>query len=340
MSALKGRAVERFLARPDLDRGFVLIYGPDAGLVSENGARLARTWLGPDPDPESLLVFDAAELDADPQRLGVAVRSPSLFGTGRVIRVRGAGNKLAATLAELLGEQLEASVIVEAGDLKPRDALRKLAEERENARALPCYADSAQDIDQLIRETFAAESVSFSPDLVPFLRDLLGNDRQVTRRELEKLVLYAKSDGAIDRDAVLALCGDNAALAIDSVLDAVGTGHARKFDDALGRAGASGTDPQRLLIACLGHFQRLRSLRAQMEAGASPDEVLRRATPRIHFSRTTAMQQQLRLWNDDALASATDRLYRAIADSRRQQALSPAIARQAMLAVCMAAARR
>lgn len=340
MTALKGKDIGAFISRPDLKSGFVLVYGPDAGLVGENASLIVKAAMGPEPDPESLINLQMSEIDADPQRLGVEARTPSLFGGDKIIHVRQASNKLASTLSELLDEGLPLLVVVEAGDLKPADGLRKLAEARKDARALPCYADNGQAVDMLIRQTFTQHNIRTEPDLVPMLRDMLGNDRQVTRRELEKLVLFAGDGGALTRSDVITLCGDNAALALDAVVDAIGTGHAGRFDEAMTRALSGGTDAQRLLIVALGHFARLRAMRAEIEAGSSPDTVISRATPRIHFSRKGTMEQQLRLWTDSSLAAACNRLAAAIGQSRKSSALGQSIARQAMLAVCLAAARR
>jgi len=340
MTALKGRDIGAFLNNPDISNGYILVYGPDGGLVSENTALLAKRFAGDPPDPETLVSLQMSEIEADPQRLGIAARTPSLFGSGRVIRIRGANGKLAATLTELLDEGVDAVLLIEAGDLKPADALRRLAESRRDARALPCYADNARDLDALIRTTFQDAGIRTDPDLVPFLRDLLGNDRQVTRGELTKLLLYAQESKVLTREDVEALCGDNAALAIDSVVDAIGTGHTAKFDEAVTRALAGGTDMQRLLVVTQQHMSRLRAMRAEMDAGASTETVIARATPRVHFSRKGSMEQQLRLWTDTSLAAACARLHKAVGDSRKHPALSAALARQAMLAVCMAAARR
>ena len=340
MTALKGRDIGAFLKNPNLSSGYILIYGPDAGLVSENAGVLVKHFAGDPPDPETLVSLHMSEIEADPQRLGIAARTPSLFGSGRVIRVRGATGKLGPTLAELLDEGADAVLLVEAGDLKPADALRKLAESRRDARALPCYADNARDLETLIRTTFQDAGIRTDPDLVPFLRDLLGNDRQVTRGELTKLVLFAQESKVLTREDVEILCGDNAALAIDSVVDAIGTGHTAKFDEAVTRALAAGTDMQRLLLVAQQHMSRLRAMRAEMDAGAGTETVIARAIPRIHFSRKASVEQQLRLWNDSGLAAACARLHKAVGDARKQPALSATLARQAMLAVCMAAARR
>ena len=46
MTALKAHEVERFLKRPDLDAGILLVYGPDTGLVRETAQRLVRHYAG------------------------------------------------------------------------------------------------------------------------------------------------------------------------------------------------------------------------------------------------------------------------------------------------------
>src|SRR5690606_32811480 len=101
-----------------------------------------------------------------------------------------------------------------------------------------------------------------------------------------------------------------------------------------------GSDAQRLLIVARQHFSRLRLMRAEIDTGAGPVQVISRATPRIHFSRMASNEHPSRLSSDEALSAACALLAAAIADSRNTDSLGLAIGRQAMLAVCMAAARR
>ena len=46
MTALKAADVDAFVARPDAARPFVLIYGPDSGLVSERAQTIVRAASG------------------------------------------------------------------------------------------------------------------------------------------------------------------------------------------------------------------------------------------------------------------------------------------------------
>lgn len=340
MTALKAHEVTRFLDKPDLSAGIFLSYGPDQGLVRETARRLMDVFAGNDPDPMSEITFDAAELAADPSRLAVEARTPSMFGGTRRIRVRNATKALTATLSELLDDMPDAIIVLEAASLPPRDALRALAEANRNARALPCYADNDAALGELIRKTLTEAGITADADVVPSLRETLGNDREITRMELEKLVLFARDSKALTRADIIALCGDNAALALDAVLDAAGTGNTEKLDRTLTRALAGGMDIQRLLIAALLHFTWLRRLRTAVDSGKSPREVLDSERPRPHFSRKGQLEQQLRLWNDEALAAVSNRVYDAILESRRTPNLSEAIAHRALLAIGIAAAYR
>lgn len=338
MGALKAHEVARFLARPDITEGIFLAYGPDAGLVRETAQRLIRQLSGNDPESASLVTLDATDVDADPSLLAVEARTVSLFGGKRILRVRGAGKALVMPLSELKDDPAGAAIILEAGNLPPRDALRALVEAAKCGRALPCYPDSDETLQALIRETFNQQGIRIDADVVATLREILGNDREITRRELEKLCLYAGGGGQLTREDVLLLCADNGMLVIDAILDATGAGHAEKLELALNRALSSAVDPQRLLAMSNLHFANLRRWRAEVDAGKTPRAVLDGLRPKPHFSRMTALEQQLRLWSDAALASAGARLLAATSDSRRRPALAEPALRRALLAICLMAA--
>lgn len=339
MSALKAHEVSRFVDRPDLEAGIILAYGPDAGLVRETGQRLARRFAGNDADSMNLVVLDGAEFDADPSRLAVEAKTISLFGDRRVIRVRSAGKSLVMPLTELKDDP-GSIIILEAGNLTPKDPLRALVEAAKLGRALPCYPDNDESLGRLISETFSKAGIRADQDTVAALRDTLGNDREITRRELEKVVLFAASSKVLTRTDILVLCADNAALVLDEVVDATGTGHAADLDTALERAIAQSVNSQQILAGALGHFTTLRRWRVEVDGGKSPSAVLDNARPKPHFSRRSSIERQLRLWTDDALSAALDRLQLAVADSRKRYGLQETVSRRALLAICTMAAER
>jgi DNA polymerase-3 subunit delta len=338
MAALKAHEVARFLVRPDISEGIFLAYGLDTGLVRETAQRLIRKLAEDDPQSASIVSLEGAELDADPSLLAVEAKTMSLFGGKRIVRVRGASKTLVMTLSELRDDPNSAAIVLEAGNLAPKDALRALVEAAKFGRALPCYPDSDETLQALIRETFSQQAIRADADVVSTLREILGNDREITRRELEKLSLYAAKSKELSRDDVLLLCADNGMLVIDAVLDAAAGGNAEKLELALNRALSAAVDVQRLLAMCTIHFANLRRWRAEVDLGKSPRAVLDGLRPKPHFSRLGALEQQLRLWSDAALATAAERILLTTAETRRRPALAEVGLRRTLLAICMMAA--
>lgn len=340
MGALKAHEVSRYLDRPDLTEGVFLAYGPDGGLVRETAQKLARRFAGDDADSMNLITLDGSEIDADPSRLVMEARTTSLFGERRVVRVRNAGKSAVLPLAGLLDEPGGTVVVLEAGNLTPKDPLRALVEGAKAGRALPCYPDTDESLGRLIAETFNKAGIRIDSDTVAVLREQLGNDREVTRRELEKLELFAASSKLLTREDVLALCADNAALVLDEIVDATGSGHAADLDAALARAIAATVSPQQILSSALNHFAAMRRWRIEVDAGKSASQVLDGTRPKPHFSRKASLERQLRSWSDEALGNALERLHSAVADSRKHYAMQEAIARRTLLAVSMLAVDR
>jgi len=340
MSALKAHEVERFLAQPLRQCAIFLVYGPDAGLVAERAKTLVTKFGGKNPSALSVTSLHMDQLAAEPDRLALEANTPSLFGGKPLIHLRNATKSLAPALEYLLDHPPEAAIIIEAGNLTPKDRLRTIAEGSRNACTLPCFPDNDRDLSDLIRTTFDQAGITTEPGTVPVLFGLLGNDRAITRRELEKLVLFANENKYLAIEDVVALCADNSKIALDKIVDAAGCGHAANLENAVSSAFNSGTDPQQVLGAALRHFLWLRNLRARVDAGASPGDALKNTFPRPHFSRKSALEQQLRLWSDAALAKAGTRVHQAVLHSRQTPGLSQTIARRALLAICLAASRR
>src|SRR5205823_990182 len=88
MVALKSSEIESFVARPDPARAVVLVFGPDAGLVSERADAIIRASVDDPTDPFALVRLDGDALASDPARLIDEATTIPLFGGRRAIPVR------------------------------------------------------------------------------------------------------------------------------------------------------------------------------------------------------------------------------------------------------------
>lgn len=309
---VKPAQAERFATNPPADLRAALVHGADQGLVRERAETLARSVVEDLADPFGVVELDETQLIQDPARLWDEAAAISMLGGRRVVRVRGAGNGLATLFGRFLADPPgDALVVVEAGELAKSASLRRLFEDADNAAALICYGDSGGNLEDVVREALKAEGFAVEPAAVAEAVARLGSDRGVTRRELEKLALFARGEKTITRAHVMAVMGDEAEVRSEEACDAAGEGDFARLDRALERLWSAGASPGGVLRQAMSHFQRLLAVRAEADEGGPADLAIRRLRPPVHFSRENSFRAQARQWSAPHLAEALDQLYEA-----------------------------
>ncbi len=332
MVAIKTHQASAFLNALDRAPSAVLFYGSDAGLVSERAAQLAKA-LAEREDPKGeVLRLDDASLEDDPDRIYVELQTAPMFGGRKIVRAASGRRITAAQLKPLVeGEALEGYLIVEAGNLRPDDALRSLFERSASAAAVACFPDEARDLDAVIREVFAATKVQITPEAKRLLILRLGADRALSRAEIDKLALYAHGKSLIDESDVEAAVGDAAELALDRIVMAAASGKAAAALAECDRSVASGESPQGIIAALQRHFLRLHRMRGALDSGRSMDEVLRSLRPPPHFKQRDALEQQARSWSARKLNAALARIAEVAKAARLNSALEVTLAESLLL---------
>src|SRR5262249_28710229 len=277
MVALKTADIDKFLARPDPARPVVLVYGPDAGLVSERVNALIRASVDDVYDPFSLVRLEAEDLSANPARLVEEAQTIPLFGGRRAVWAKAGGRNIAPAVEAVL--ELPASecrVVIEAGDLRKNAPLRALCERARNAAALPCYPDTERDLARLIDAEMRDAQLALKPEARAMLIPLLGGDRAASRNELRKLALYARGRGEV-------VVSDASALALDELIATAFAGRPTELEAQLAKVRAAGSPVGSIFYAAQRQLGQLHRWRMAIESGAhfSIDSV----QPPLHFRR-------------------------------------------------------
>ena len=314
---VKSHEADKYVASPPKGLTLALVYGPDAGLVQERAEKLLKSVVPDLTDAFNVSDLSESTLLADPARLSDEAASISMMGGRRVVRVRGAGNDLAGLLESFADDPKgDALVVIEAGDLAKTSALRKIFDGHKTAAAVQCYPDSVRDLGDVVRDALRAEGLSIAPDALEDAVSRLGSDRGVTRREIEKLLLYMHGKKQVALEDVRAVMGDEAEARSESACDAAAGGDLVKLDRELERLWVSDVAPAQVLRSAMGHFQRLVQARESANRGEAIDTVMKRLRPPVHFSRATAFKNQAQRWNTDKLGEALDMLLDAEALTR------------------------
>lgn len=332
-----GRA-ESFIRKPDPGVLAVLLYGPDGGLVRERAEQLVRGVVDPPTDPFRTAVLAAAELAKQPGRLADEAAALSLIGGRRAIRVRDAGDAVTAAVKQALaGPVTDSLIVLEAGDLSTRSSLRKLCETAANAAAVPCYLAEAEDIARLARTLLGEAGVTLDRDAETYLAENLTGDRQLARREIEKLIAFAGGPGRIDLDGVQACIGDSAQQSLDDIALATADGDLETLDRVLGKVFGEGVSPIAVLRTVQYHIVRLHLGAARLAAGDSIEQVI--TGLRVFFKAQSRFREQLRRWPPSRLAEALARLVEAEAECKRTNQPAETICARVLLQLALLARR-
>jgi DNA polymerase III subunit delta len=341
MVAVKARDADSWLAAPPQGVRLFLVYGNDAGGVTERARRLEQIALKRGSG-EAVLRFGSDQISADPGRIADEAYSASLFGGEPVIALRildGRHNVIGA-LEPLIARPPDAAwLVVEAGELQPTSPLRKAFEASPQGAAVPVYQAEGAGLVSLIRAAATEAGVVIEPPALELLAASLGGDRLAMRGELEKLFLYVGERGPVTLADVEAVVGNAAELRIDELIDSALSGDSEGLEAALDRLRAEGGSPVGLASLALRHLMQLEGLRASVDAGISPGAAVERSRPPYFSSRRNKVTSHIERWPSVELSAARRRMADAILTTRLISGLEGAAISQALHEMALQARR-
>lgn len=306
---LSTRDAAAYFKKPDTNASGCLIHGEDAVRVGQMRAGLISALLGPNADEEMRLArIAAAELRSDAAALLDAVKAVGFFPGPRAVQVDQATDGLTKTFEAALAEwqRGDAQIIVTAGVLPKRSALRKLFEGSKTAFTAAIYNDppGRAEIEDLLK-TAGLRDVDRDAmvDLEALARTLPAGD---FRQTFDKLGLYKRGDATpvspADLEAVAPLTRE---AELDDILHATAEAASGAIGPILSRLKAQGVAPVTLCIAALRHFRALHAAASHpggAEAGLSAQR------PPVFGPRRDRLKRQVSRWGRPQLETAISML--------------------------------
>lgn len=340
------RARAPFWEKPDPALRAALFFGPDSGLAHERAGRVTEAVLGAATDPFRLAELTAAQIRADPARLADEADAISMLGGRRVVRVRGVDDaRLADVIAPLVTHVLEsgkgdALIVVEAGELTPKAALRKAFEGRKDAMLVECRPDGPEEVADLMAAAVREAGRSIEPEALRLLAAELGGDRGVVRSEIDKIILYTEGIAAISMADVRACLGVQAEAESYEAAQAALDGDLPRLERALQRLAAQGVSGVALLWPLRQELTRLHLVRGVMESrGAAFDQAAAQLRPPLFEAARARMRRWTQLWSFAALGLALEQLWEAERQLKNTAFPEQAVAARLFAGVAMMAAR-
>lgn len=303
------REISALLRQPDSRFNIYLLYGHDEGLVRERAKILASHFVDNLDDPFAVTHLSGADVAADKTCLSDSLNALPAFGDLRLVMLSGAGTEMTEAV-KLATDGLHdgARLVIQARDVNTRHALVKFCDQHASCASIGCYQDDSRSLGDLARDIFAKDNIRIDTEAMALLLSRLGNDRAVSRREIEKLVLFAGPGNSLSAQDIDHALGDNGANVQDQITLALLSGNVRQFEQLYSRARQDGLPPIALLRQTLSLFRGMLTARLAMNAGTTANTALSGFRPPLHFKTKPVVSAQLSKWNAKQISDVIDRL--------------------------------
>ena len=178
-----------------------------------------------------------------------------------------------------------------------------------------------------------AAGLAIAPDARAALITLLGADRQTTRGEIAKLMLYARDKPRIEVEDVEAIVSDAAPSTLEMMIDPALSGDRAGLEAGAGRYFADGGDPGFLVTRLAQRLTLLHRLRLEMEAGKGFETATQGMFLRMSPTGRAALGKQAERWSAASAARRLPAVAALAGRVRRYPRLAEAVALRALWAL-------
>ncbi len=336
---LTGRNAADFIRKPQATRAGILIFGADPMRVATARAQIVNALVGPQGESEMRLTrIAASDLRKDPALVNDAVKAQGFFPGPRVALVEDATDGLSKLMTTVLEDWREgdAQLVVTAGQLTAKSALRKVFEGHSNSVGIALYDDppNAEDVQILLDAAKLAIPNRDVMDAIEAMAHSLtpGDFRQT----IEKLGLYKLADPEPLSVADVALLAPQSAdVDVDDILVVVAEGNSQMIGPVLRDLYAQGVLPITLCIGAMRHFRQLHVVASDP---GGPGQGIGRLRPPVFGPRRDRLVRQASQWGRDRLERAiaaltdTDLTMRSASHAPQHALMERTLIRLAMMA--------
>ena len=281
-----------------IQNGFkgALIFGPDFGVVQEVSEKVAQ-YIVPDlKDEFRISKITHSKIKEINSILLDEGNAPALFGGRKLVWLKD-GDNTVSDAVQTYFEQIKSDsfLLITAGNLTKNSILRNFCESDADILAVACYADNARDVAGFIRETLNEAHIQVTMPALSMLVERLGENRAVTKKELEKLVTYLGDKTVVDVDDVREIITDTQNSSLDLFCHAVATGDHEGVDKSYRLLLENGENPVSIVRILFNYFNKLLYAAEDMEQG-NAETALKKIMKPAQFGLKTSFEKQLKIW--------------------------------------------
>ena len=332
---IKQKELRNFLQTKKSEIFSCLIYGSNQGLIHETSQIIINEILKDDKNDFNYLELDQKKIRDEKDYMIDEYNSRSMIGDKRILFLRESADKNTKHVKETLkNNNKDTCLILESGQLNKNSSLRIFYEKSSSLVIIPCYDDDKNTIGQIVEGILHEEDLKIDNDAKKYLLDILGNDRQIAKKEIEKLVLYAGGDkknfSLLDIENII---NDSKKVTLDSISKIVLTGDSDTLNLDLEKMYGSGSTAIAILRSIARNTERLHLVKGLIEDGYTTSKAMSNLYPPVFWKDKDNFYLQIKKWSYKNLSSALEILTKAEIMCKKNYLSENIICSQALLKI-------
>lgn len=183
------------------------------------------------------------------------------------------------------------------------------AVEKGGGAVVAFYALKESDVCEWITSWADTRGIKIAADAVRFIVQIVGNDLQKIKNELEKLEIYIKDSKAVSLEDVRRVVGDFREFSPFDLAEAIGHRDGQKAFLVLARLLQEGEEPVGLIGAIAWNMRRLLRAKAMQASGIGYEEIKKRLN--VLWLHSASFMEQMNRFSEAELKEALGALLQA-----------------------------
>jgi len=285
-----------------------LVYGENIGLKKDIKKKIQFEIKQKNTNIEISSLYESDILE-DANNFYNSIYSGSLFGNTKIITLNNATDKT-TRLVEDVTQKYPGNVfiIILSEILEKKSKLRNFFEKNEKTLCIPCYLDSARDLEIIILGEFKKNNINLSKESINLLVEKSNFDRNNLRNEIEKIKAYTLNKKSIDVDEIKNLVNFSGEHKTDNLINECLSGNISQYKKILSELYINTLNQIFLLRILSNKMRRLLNMKEMENSYNNLDSLLNASKPPIFWKEKPIVKKQLTIWNIKRLEKTIDEI--------------------------------
>ena len=279
------------LNKIDLNKSkLILFYGINEGYKNQEIKKLHKNY-------EEIINYEEKEIIDNLPRFLESILNKSFFEKKKLIIIKRASDKILKLLEQINYKNIDdTSILINAGNLDKKSKLRIFFEKDKSFICSAFYPDNNQSLLRIASSYLKSKNILISQLNLNFIIDRSNEDRELLYKELDKIILYAKTGKKIDLEVVNKLTTSSEDHNISILIDSCLAKNKKKTLNMLNDNNYNDDDSITIIRTFLNKLKKLLVLSISYENNQNLDLTINSAKPAIFWKDKEIVKLQINKW--------------------------------------------